>query len=130
MLSCHYTKDLLNLQGVNIINIEHFKSHILIYTQLSVKPHLCPCCKHETSYIHDYRKRKIKDLSISGKHVILIHNHRRYVCKHCGKRFSEDRGNLLCRRFFPYPFFHISCFCGKISFPCSFAVYDPIAGNM
>ena len=90
MLSYNYTKDLLNLQGVNIINIEHFKSHILIYTQLSVKSHICPCCKHETSYIHDYRKRKIKDLSISGKHVTLIHNHRRYVCKHCGKRFGED----------------------------------------
>ena len=90
MLSCHYTKDLLNLQDVNIINIEHYESHIIIYTQLSVKPHICPCCKQETSYIHDYRERKIKDLSISGKHVTLIHNHRRYVCKHCGKRFGED----------------------------------------
>ena len=90
MLSCNYTKDLLNLQGVNITNIKHFQSHILIYTQLSVKPHVCPCCKQETSHIHDYRKRKIKDISAFGKHVILIHNHRRYVCKHCGKRFAED----------------------------------------
>lgn len=90
MLSLDYTKDLLNLQGLNIIDIEHFKSHIFIYTQLYVKPHICPCCKQETSYIHDYRKRKIKDLSISGKHVTLIHNHRRYVCKNCGKRFAED----------------------------------------
>ena len=90
MLSLDYTKDLLNLQGLNIIDIEHIKSHIFIYTQLYVKPHICPCCKQETSYIHDYRKRKIKDLSISGKHVTLIHNHRRYVCKNCGKRFAED----------------------------------------
>ena len=90
MLSCHYTKDLLNLQDVIVTKIQHFESHILIYTQLAVKPHLCPCCKHETSYIHDYRKRKIKDISAFGKHVTLIHNHRRYVCKHCGKRFAED----------------------------------------
>ena len=90
MLSCHYTKDLLNLQDVNIIDIKHFKSHILIYTQLSVKPHVCPCCKQKTTYIHDYRERKIKDVSAFGKHVVLIHNHRRYVCKHCGKRFAED----------------------------------------
>lgn len=53
MLSCRYTKDLLNLQEVNSINIEHFKSHIQIYTQLLVKPYVCPCCKHETSYIRD-----------------------------------------------------------------------------
>ena len=90
MLSINYTKDLLNLQDVNIIDIKHFKSHILIYTQLSVKPHVCPCCKQKTTYIHDYRERKIKDVSAFGKHVTLIHNHRRYVCKHCGKRFSED----------------------------------------
>lgn len=90
MLSYHYTKDLLNLQDVIITKVEHFESQIFIHTELNVKPHICPCCKHETSYIHDYRKRKIKDISAFGKHVTLIHNHRRYVCKCCGKRFAED----------------------------------------
>ena len=90
MLSCHYTKDLLNLQDVIVIKIEQFSSNILIHTELPVKPHICPCCKQKTTYIHDYRKRKIKDVSAFGKHVTLIHNHRRYVCKHCGKRFAED----------------------------------------
>ena len=90
MLSCHYTKDLLDLQGVNVIKIENFELNTLIYTQLPVKPHVCPCCSKSTSYIHDYRKRKIKDISAFGKHVTLIHNHRRYVSKHCGKRFAED----------------------------------------
>ena len=90
MLSFDYTKVLLDLQEVNIINVEQFESHILIHTQLPVKPHPCPCCKQETSYIHDYRKRKIKDVSAFGKHVTLIHNHRRYVCKHYGKRFAEN----------------------------------------
>lgn len=90
MLSCYYTKDLLNLQGVIINKIEHFEFHTLIHTELPIKPHICPCCKQKTSYIHDYRKRKIKDISAFGKHVTLIHNHRRYVCKNCGKRFAED----------------------------------------
>lgn len=89
MLSSNYTKDLLNLQDVNIIKVQHLESETLIYTQLLVKPHVCPCCSHETTYIHDYRIRKIKDISAFGKHVTLIHNHRRYVCKHCGKRFAE-----------------------------------------
>jgi len=90
MLSSNYTKDLLNLQDVNIIKVQHFESETLIYTQLPVKPHICPCCSRSTSYIHDYRIRKIKDVSAFGKHITLIHNHRRYVCKHCGKRFSEN----------------------------------------
>ena len=89
MLSFDYTKDLLNLQDVNVIKIEHFDNNTLIYTQLPVKPHTCPCCSHTTSYVHDYRIRHIKDISAFGKNITLIHNHRRYVCKECGKRFSE-----------------------------------------
>lgn len=76
MLSHYYTKDLLNLQDVNVIKIENFDSVTFIYTQLPVKQHNCPCCSNPTSYIHDYYKRKIKDISAFGKHVTLIHNHR------------------------------------------------------
>ena len=57
---------------------------------MPVKPHNCPCCSHQTTSVHDYRIRKIKDISAFEKYVILMHNHRRYVCKHCGKRFAED----------------------------------------
>ncbi len=89
MLSTNYTKELLNLQDVNVIKIEQFKTATSIHTQLPVKPHTCPCCSHTTSYIHDYRIRKIKDISAFGKNVTLFHNHRRYVCKNCGKRFAE-----------------------------------------
>lgn len=90
MLTYDYTKDLLNLQGVEVIKIEKSESKTLIYTQLPVKPHTCPCCSHRTTSVHDYRIRKTKDISAFGKYVILMHNHRRYVCKHCGKRFAED----------------------------------------
>lgn len=55
-----------------------------------MKPYTCPCCSRQTTSVYDYRIRKIKDISAFGKYVILMHNHRRYVCKHCGKRFAED----------------------------------------
>ena len=41
MLSSNYTKDLLNLQDVNVIKVKHLESETLIYTQLPVKPHIC-----------------------------------------------------------------------------------------
>ena len=90
MLSCHYTKDLLNLQGVDVIKIKQLDTIMYIYTQLPVKPHKCPCCGKITSYIHDYRIRKIKDVPAFRKNIMLIHKHRRYVCKSCSKRFSEN----------------------------------------
>ena len=51
MLLLDYTKDLLNLQDVNLIKIEHFNNDTLIHTQLPIKPHVCPCCSNTTSYI-------------------------------------------------------------------------------
>ncbi len=90
MLSYDYTKDLLNLQGVDVIKIKQLDTITYIYTQLPVKPHKCPCCGKTTSYIHDYRIRKIKDVPAFRKNIMLIHKHRRYVCKSCSKRFSEN----------------------------------------
>jgi transposase len=54
------------------------------------KTHICPVCGSETSVVHDYLKQIIKDIPAFGKHVLLILNKRRYVCKHCQKRFFEE----------------------------------------
>lgn len=90
MLSYDYTKDLLNLQGVIIDKIEQLEDTTKIHIHLPVKPHKCKCCGEITSYVHDYRFRTIKDISAYGKNTVLIYKQRRYVCKHCGKRFAED----------------------------------------
>ena len=91
MLSYDYTKDLLNLQGVIIDKIEQLEDTTKIHIHLPVKPHKCKCCGEITSYVHDYRFRTIKDISAYGKNTVLIYKQRRYVCKHCGKRFAEDK---------------------------------------
>ncbi len=90
MLSYDYTKDLLNLQDVIVDKIEHCPNSINVHIHLPVKPHCCKTCNHITTYVHDYRIRTIKDISAFGKNVTLLYNQRRYVCKHCGKRFSEE----------------------------------------
>lgn len=90
MLSTNYTEILLGLQDVIIDKIEQSEDMTKIYIHLPVKPHTCKCCGEVTSYIHDYRVRMIKDISAFGKNIVLVYNQRRYVCKHCGKRFSEN----------------------------------------
>lgn len=90
MLSTDYTKVLLNLQGVIVDKIEQFKDTTKIHIHLPVKCHKCICCGEMTSYVHDYRVRTIKDISAYGKNTVLLYKQRRYVCKHCGKRFAED----------------------------------------
>ena len=78
MSNNNFNKNLLGLQDVIIKNIE-----------LEVKEHQCPCCANKTKYIHDYRKQTVKDIPIRGKRCNLILRKRRYVCKHCGKKFFE-----------------------------------------
>jgi transposase len=54
--------------------------------------HVCPCCGHLTSKVHDYRIRTVRHGNIQGYHVILHYRRRRYVCKHCFTRFPEPNG--------------------------------------
>ncbi len=90
MLSTNYTKDLLDLQDVIIDKIDKTDDTIYIHIRLPIKPHKCPICNKTTSYVHDYRIRIVKDIAAFGKFVVLLFKQRRYVCKECGKRFSED----------------------------------------
>ena len=89
MSTINFNKNLLGLQDVIIKIIEEKTGSINIHIQLEVKEHQCPCCNSKTKYIHDYRKQKVKDIPIRGKKCSLILEKRRYICKHCGKRFFE-----------------------------------------
>jgi hypothetical protein len=53
----------------------------------------CPCCKQPTSYIHDYRMQKIKDLSLGSNFSYLLLRKRRYVYSDAGKGLAI--GQLL-----------------------------------
>ena len=80
---------ILGLKDVFVTSVEEKDDCICIGIETVSKPSPCPCCGELTSYIHDYRKQKIKDLSIRGKFVYLLLKKRRYICNHCGKRFFE-----------------------------------------
>ena len=90
MLYNHFTEKLIGLQGLKIANIENEEKTTIIHAEMERKEHNCICCGTATDTIHDYRKQKIKDISISGKEVIIVLKKRRYRCPHCNKRFYED----------------------------------------
>lgn len=61
--------------------------NIFISTRKSVQH--CPFYGCETKCGHDYRIQKIKDLSLYGKECYLLLRKRRYIRKHCDKKFYE-----------------------------------------
>ena len=89
MLTLNYTQEILNLQDVEVEKVENFEKTQRIYIKLGRKVVNCPCCKAETSKIHDYRTQVVKDCEAFGKRIELVLRKRRYVCTSCNKRFAE-----------------------------------------
>ena len=89
MLDSNYTQELLNLQDVLVEKVENLEKTQRIHIKLVRKAVNCPCCKAETSKIHDYRTQIVKDCEAFGKKVELVLKKRRYVCTCCNKRFAE-----------------------------------------
>ena len=49
----------------------------------------CPFCGFRTRSVHDTRRRKIRDLPVSGRRVTLLWLRRRFVCANCDERHLE-----------------------------------------
>ena len=94
MLCNHSTEKLLGLKEVIVKNVMQLPGRTSIVIELPRKPHICPCCGHQTDCVHDYRWQTVKDIPAFGKHTVLILRKRRYRCPFCGKRFSEDNSFL------------------------------------
>ena len=54
----------------------------------------CPFCGFKTRIVHDTRRRKIRDLPVSGRRVTLVWIRRRFVCSNCEQRHLEDHGEF------------------------------------
>lgn len=89
MLNDYCTEKLLGLKDLILLNIDNFNDSNVIEFKIEQSIHICPRCGNETSKVHDYRIQDIKDIPAFGRQTILRIHKRRYVCKHCGKRFYE-----------------------------------------
>lgn len=49
----------------------------------------CPHCGFKTRTVHDRRRRKIRDLPVSGRRMTLVWIRRRFACDNCDERHLE-----------------------------------------
>lgn len=90
--------DLLNLQGVKQDKIKYSKNLIELWISCPVKEHICPCCNGKTSRTHDYYLRAFNHITVGKRNTKIYYNQRRYLCAHCGKRFTEN--NSFIEKFY------------------------------
>lgn len=84
-----FIRNLLDLKGVIVKKVRYKKNFVKIHIEMPVREQTCPCCKHKTTKIKDYRYQLIKDIPIRFKTTYLYYRKRRYQCKNCGKTFYE-----------------------------------------
>ena len=89
----NYISKILDLEDAIIKKVENNEDELHFYLELPAREHVCPNCGQSTSYIHDYRDQIIKDIPLGRKTYIHLRK-RRYVCRHCTKRFYEKNSFL------------------------------------
>jgi transposase len=90
MLQSNYIENILGIKDIIITSVNQTDTELHISFDMKKTLHSCPCCNTSTEYIHDYRNQTIKEVSAFGKVTYLHLRKRRYICKHCGKRFYEN----------------------------------------
>ena len=83
-------KNLLDLKEVIIKSVKNSENNVEINIELPIKEHTCPCCRTQTTKVHDYYTQTIIDIPIQFKPTSIIYKKRRYECPNCHKSFFED----------------------------------------
>ena len=80
----------LHLRGVRVTDVMVDTPAELVVGVVSVKKlSSCPFCGCSCQQVHDRRRRKIRDLEVSGRRTVLLWTQRRFVCDVCDKRHME-----------------------------------------
>lgn len=83
---------LLNLPPLEVTLVEMGKSKIILHCRSTLGEAICPSCLKKCNFIKDRYTRELRDLSISGKQVMLRFTSRQFVCQDCNRHFYEQYG--------------------------------------
>ena len=70
---------------------------LLLHCRLTPRPVACPDCGQPTTRVHQYHRRRIRDLPWAGHRTWLVLTRRRLHCRMCGRIFSEPSAAVAPR---------------------------------
>jgi transposase len=62
----------------------------LLHVEKNTSEERCSFCGFSSSHVHDWRTRKVRDLSVLGKPLYLFVRVNRYRCHNCNELFSQS----------------------------------------
>ncbi|HWJ77608.1 MAG TPA: ISL3 family transposase [Niallia sp.] len=79
----------LDLPEFEVVKQEELTSSYVVVVQKNSVKERCSFCGFLSSFVHDRRTRKVRDLDILNKQVYLLIKVKRYRCLNCSEVFSE-----------------------------------------
>jgi len=89
MTESRFYEELLQLPDLRILKVEKEGKKIILQAESLSTTSKCPQCLGDCHEVHQYTKREVRDLDISGKEVWLHLRVKQYVCPICNRYFSE-----------------------------------------
>lgn len=88
MNEAQFYQDLLALPDLVVTHIEHEPQRITVEGHIPPQATPCPVCAEPTALVNQYDRRKVQDLSISGKDVWLHLRLPQLACQSCPRYFT------------------------------------------
>ena len=81
----------LDLRQIRVLAVaSDTPSELRVEVESTVRRPRCPACGFRCARVHDTRRRKVRDLEVSGRPTTLVWRRRRFVCDNCSTRHLED----------------------------------------
>lgn len=84
-------------QGFTVLSIDTSATVVSVTVEAQDQVGLCPGCGYESRSVHSSYVRRLRDLPILGRPVVVLAKVRRFRCQNSGcsrKTFAEPLGNL------------------------------------
>ncbi len=90
--------EILNLPGIEVEDYTDVAGQLILEVEARTTVATCPRCQQASCHLHQNHWSLARDLSISGRPVLLKINRRQFKCQTCGKPFSETLNFIGNRR--------------------------------
>jgi len=88
----------LEMPKFKVIKQEMHSTHYTVHVERKEKEARCPQCGFFTSFVHDRRTRKVRDLCVPNKPLYLLVCVKRYKCENCQEIFTETYESIMSRQ--------------------------------
>ena len=89
---------LLGLDGVVVTDVREEGDRLDLEVELGARAGPCPRCERSSLEVKERPRVRVRDLPLAGRRTDLVWRKRRFLCRPCGRTFTEQHPELPPRQ--------------------------------